>query len=545
MKNILTATYTPKKWDDMSMAEVADVIKVAVKHGITNLQDIKKRYNEFAEGGQDDNDTQDDGRTYNVGWLPNVTVTAPALPAYQDQFTGQWYGIGPGGRKVNKTVGFNPNGARVYTSPEAFERARLNRAYADDLNHYGDFADKVRTVATATALAPMAGPIVEAATAVAPVFAPGTGFWATPITEQMAYSTVGGSAVDVLSQSLTGRTIGEGVKHNIKVATDWDGPKSTVGNILYDFATEGVNPGYLWSGSVSKTGKTIYDILRSGTQGAHAITGYFDGAERRGAETLMRTTPIANPLPKVEQGVRAMLKGKNGGKIRLAHIGNYILSGKRVGPKGYYNSLAPFYPEDTSLAPSNKLKRFTHPVGEVHAYSGFVDDSPGSIVPVITDRNDMIDAFLYGKEIDPSFGLHKIGQGKEFGPHTDYIRQNYKTKAHNIPVYEFDKTPYSVESMVEEYPWGSSENGLFSSNGVDFLNAAGHLVQMGNTVDGRLVHRLQDIWKFNPNDYTKKWLIANKAFNKASPFIKGMTLLGLKEVDRLGTPVITRTKWTR
>lgn len=39
------------KWDELSMAEKAEMMKVAVRQGITNLSDIKQRYNEFAEGG--------------------------------------------------------------------------------------------------------------------------------------------------------------------------------------------------------------------------------------------------------------------------------------------------------------------------------------------------------------------------------------------------------------------------------------------------------------------------------------------------------------
>lgn len=102
-----------------------------------------------------------DDYTYYVGSLPAVTVSAHALPAYQDQFTGQWYGIGPGGRKINKPVGFNSSGARVYTSPEAFERARLNRAYADDLNHYGEFGNMVRGLATDLVMAPVSDVVAE------------------------------------------------------------------------------------------------------------------------------------------------------------------------------------------------------------------------------------------------------------------------------------------------------------------------------------------------------------------------------------------------
>lgn len=39
------------KWDELTMAEKAEMIGVAVRNGITNLQDIRDKYNEFAEGG--------------------------------------------------------------------------------------------------------------------------------------------------------------------------------------------------------------------------------------------------------------------------------------------------------------------------------------------------------------------------------------------------------------------------------------------------------------------------------------------------------------
>lgn len=47
-------TYTPvpkTAWDNLSLAAKAEMMKVAVRHGITTLQDIKDKYNEFAEGG--------------------------------------------------------------------------------------------------------------------------------------------------------------------------------------------------------------------------------------------------------------------------------------------------------------------------------------------------------------------------------------------------------------------------------------------------------------------------------------------------------------
>lgn len=40
-----------KSWNDLSMAERSEMIGVAVRNGITNLQEIRQKYNEFAEGG--------------------------------------------------------------------------------------------------------------------------------------------------------------------------------------------------------------------------------------------------------------------------------------------------------------------------------------------------------------------------------------------------------------------------------------------------------------------------------------------------------------
>lgn len=40
-----------KKWNDLSMSEKSEMMKIAVRNGITNLDEIKRKYNEFAEGG--------------------------------------------------------------------------------------------------------------------------------------------------------------------------------------------------------------------------------------------------------------------------------------------------------------------------------------------------------------------------------------------------------------------------------------------------------------------------------------------------------------
>lgn len=42
---------TTKRWNDLSIKEKADMIKVGVKNGLTNMSDIRQKYNEFASGG--------------------------------------------------------------------------------------------------------------------------------------------------------------------------------------------------------------------------------------------------------------------------------------------------------------------------------------------------------------------------------------------------------------------------------------------------------------------------------------------------------------
>ena len=44
----------PKQWDDLSLAEKNTFIANAVKHGITNMEDIRKAYDELAQGNMND-----------------------------------------------------------------------------------------------------------------------------------------------------------------------------------------------------------------------------------------------------------------------------------------------------------------------------------------------------------------------------------------------------------------------------------------------------------------------------------------------------------
>ena len=86
-----------------------------------------------------------------------------------------------------------------------------------------------------------------------------------------------------------------------------------------------------------------------------------------------------------------------------------------------------------------------------------------------------------------------------------------------------------ASNITNKTSWKGANNNLdFGDNGVD---AAGHLVQEGIS-NGKKVYRAQDIWKFNPDEYKQKW---------SSYDLDSKAVLGLKILDKLGTPVIVRT----
>lgn len=315
------------------------------------------------------------------------------------------------------------------------------------------------------------------------------------------------------------------------------------------FGAEGIND--IRNGNITpETVLELAPLTRVGKNVYKGIGEGIDNIERRGIETFMRTTPVYDPVPESKDGIAIMLKGLNGGKKRLAHIADYVLTGHRVGPKGYYNSFAGFEPyseADFVKNPSltQRWNRFTHPEGLSRAYSGFVSGT--NSIPIMQERNDLIDAFLYRKDIDPFFGMKKIATGNNFGVHDSYIAQNYPQKAKDIPVYQTTSlNKYPDKDVMTNGIWEGAENGLFKmGNGTDYVNAAGHQYTTGESIDGIPLVKQQDIWKFN-QDYLDKWLKKeriNSGIKPYSPLKLSAYKYALKEINRLGTPIITRTEW--
>ena len=183
-----------------------------------------------------------------------------------------------------------------------------------------------------------------------------------------------------------------------------------------------------------------------------------------------------------------------------------------------------------------KIRGFFHPEGTSYAYSGF--SSFAGKVPAMREGNDLIDAYLYGKEIDPIYGVKRVAKGKDFDVHSDFIKKNYSDKANDIPVYEMNvPSRYSDSDIISSNVWHPAEGGLFDTGSFNTsVNAAGHLYKEGITPYGKPVVMQQDIWKFKPDDYYTKWFNQDKPLTS---FMRNVIKFGLKEVDRLGTPVIT------
>ena len=122
------------------------------------------------------------------------------------------------------------------------------------------------------------------------------------------------------------------------------------------------------------------------------VVGYAMKAPlKRGVEVAMRTSNDANPIEDIVYNMHKATPKKHAGVL------SYISTG--IG----YNTYAP------------------------EAYTGFQKAAKG---------NDMIDAYLYNKTINPSYGVKKINI--DYGPHENYIRKIYPYK--NIPVYENTET---------------------------------------------------------------------------------------------------------
>lgn len=235
---------------------------------------------------------------------------------------------------------------------------------------------------------------------------------------------------------------------------------------------------------------------------------------RRGIEVAMRTAAAGNPIPEIKTMSNVIWSGHFGGKKRLFDIGNYILTGRKKGVKGWYNSLA--------VAPTDK---------EVVYYTGIPSPTKQLV------GNDYIDAFLYGKRVDPRFGLKKVPTAPDFDGYAADLARFSQKKRNSVPTYEVipddnivrGVTPTNISQAPSKFKRMDAE-GAISVVDDRFVDTAGHNLDY----DGDAIIRQTDLWQFLHDAYSKK-------YNTHGLLEK----YGLKLVDDFGTPIITRTPWYR
>lgn len=294
--------------------------------------------------------------------------------------------------------------------------------------------------------------------------------------------------------------------------------KGVAGMAAVNGATKATT-GKTWGEQVSQSTGVSPEFGEILNPGVYAPT-YLKNVAKREIETAMRTTGVPNPIGKIVSGIKDIIKHD---PKRALSIGNYILTGSRLGNKGYYNSF--------SSAP------------EVYYYTGFFSspDAPPETWLSFKNENDLIDAFLYKKPISPKFGMKKLDT-KDYGVHTDYVKKYYPDK--DIQVYETlpDVSTVPIKDIPEvptiKRVQGSAEDEIFTTQKGWIPDVAGHLEEYSYDLTGHNMIRGQDIWKYNPSDYMARW-----GSNISSKPEKLIYKLGLKAVDNLGTPVITRTRW--
>lgn len=255
---------------------------------------------------------------------------------------------------------------------------------------------------------------------------------------------------------------------------------------------------------------------------------------KRGIEVAMRTSGQSFPIQELKHGFNTL------DKDRKSAIAKYILKGEKTGDFGYYNSLA--YPYDR--------------------YTGFIDpytDADVFDVQNIMMHNpnsnlgDVVDAYLYGKKIDPVYGLTLKSKGTDFGVHADYVDKYYRNRAKNIPVYETPDYSFGEKYIPGSKPikWRKIEGSDSQMDAAKFVDksgfvgydSAGHLI-VKELPEGSSTYRQmeQDIWKFNPAEYIEKYY-NDKHLRGQSYINKIIGELGVNAVDAAGTPIIVRTPW--
>lgn len=288
-----------------------------------------------------------------------------------------------------------------------------------------------------------------------------------------------------------------------------------------------------------------------------SLSRYSRNVLKRGVETAMRTSADADPIPKINKGLEEYYNTKIPGTLkqvprflgnlakssitnpRARAITKYILTGKGKG-NGY-----------NTLSIEEVVNPFTG-VKEPYKYSGLYDNE--NFYPS-AGYGDVIDAYLYRTPLDPRIGLKDTEGLGIFDSDIPkdmpfYVSRNYSKVSENIPSYTLNSEPETSfipkelqQTVKIKSNVASTSASIFNRQSIPLnlqsksgfskgFNSGGHRISLGELPNGTRVFRREDIWKFNPEDYINRWGTDSQ-----------LAKWGLKTVNELGTPIITRTPW--
>lgn len=361
-------------------------------------------------------------------------------------------------------------------------------------------------------------------------------------------TTAGAEGYDLMVQGLTGKTLGQNM-HDITGMPEWAG---NMFNPMWYY-----HPGlsadeqllarlrgpsssaseYLALQEAKRKASTVQKMKKSPYVPGIVRYSYDRGSLSAPIEYTIAHTPIGRRA--IEMAMRSSRGGQAGNlNFTLPAIRN-TLFGKGQVWKDRRNYL--FFGKQGN--PENRYKSFT---GDYYGGIGSSD----TFEP-FEGYGDLIDAFLYRKQLDP-----RIARliGKNYGTMEKYINTNYPHK--NVPMYELNSkgvidpssqpiqgnylTPLlKADTPIPQRVIGYPPNQDLLLAGERSIDVGGHPLIEG-MYDNIPVYAEQDIWKFLPQDYMKKWF-ERDWYRTLSPAKKQLLKTGIYMVDEAGTPFVTKT----
>lgn len=160
---------------------------------------------------------------------------------------------------------------------------------------------------------------------------------------------------------------------------------------------------------------------------------------------------------------------------------------------------------------------------------------------------DVVDAY-FGKGRNPDEYVKELNISDLSPKMQDYIKRNYGRRAKDIKVYDLGKVK---DAELKGTTVSFNEPMSFGLYNVDAEGDVHYLLDPGGYNIGswdwdhtakETVYNMEDIWKFNPYDYKKRYAYANIFRNKDTGKVNDvnqiMRNLGIRFLDATGTPVV-------